>query len=364
MNPAERAELPTPTDSQPGRSLRPVSVASAVMGLNSNVSVRGVVYHIQTEDLGLRSAQVVTHVFVDGGQVVKVARVDYARHLDKPGLRVALPKVMKAHHALVARKLASGELDSVAVHVSMAAPVRASSSVSLVPPPTLPSPQLEPSSLRRLPTISRESLVELAQQVPVGPKSIPPIVVENEEDEECPPSRVVSRAELMARTDLNPVSSSPAASTPASPEAASPESATPARPTTPAAKVWNQLVEAARRDRGREAWVKGVRGATGADEARSGVAPSRPRTPTPPASRVTSSGGSPSSEVARASLGSLSDAPIPGSATDFHRQGIALLKGGEKVEALVCLSRAVQLDPTNSRFHRSLRHCLDAFDSD
>src|SRR5512145_3374765 len=95
-----RAELP---------AMEPLLNRPGVMGLNSNVTARGTSYHIQTEDLGPRTPQVVTHVFVEGGHVIKVVRLDYAHHLDKPNLRLLLPKVMKAHHASIVAKVLRGD---------------------------------------------------------------------------------------------------------------------------------------------------------------------------------------------------------------------------------------------------------------
>lgn len=96
---------------EPERSSTPNGTTA--IGINHNVAVRGAVFHIQTEDLGPALAQVVTHVFAEGGQVVKVARLDYSRHLDSPNLSSALPKVVRAHHQAVTRKLLAGALDSL-----------------------------------------------------------------------------------------------------------------------------------------------------------------------------------------------------------------------------------------------------------
>jgi hypothetical protein len=83
------------------------------MGMNHNLEVDGVAFHVQTEDLGPRVPQIVTHVFREGGQVIKVARLDYSKHLANPNLSRALPKVIRAHHQAVTRKLVAGELDSL-----------------------------------------------------------------------------------------------------------------------------------------------------------------------------------------------------------------------------------------------------------
>ena len=84
-----------------------------VMGTNSNVSVDGVVFHIQTEDLGPKFPQIVTHIFAEGGHVIKVVRFDYACHAGKPNLHLLLPKVLMAHHANIVTKVKRGALNEI-----------------------------------------------------------------------------------------------------------------------------------------------------------------------------------------------------------------------------------------------------------
>ena len=42
-----------------------------LLGFNNNVRHRGRVFHIQTEDSGIRHARIVTHLFADGGRIVR-----------------------------------------------------------------------------------------------------------------------------------------------------------------------------------------------------------------------------------------------------------------------------------------------------
>jgi hypothetical protein len=75
------------------------------MGINSNLEAGGHELHVQTEDLGLEQACIVTHVFAEDGQVLWVARFDYSRHLGGANLRMSLPKVMHAHHLAVIQRV-------------------------------------------------------------------------------------------------------------------------------------------------------------------------------------------------------------------------------------------------------------------
>jgi predicted Zn-dependent protease len=43
----------------------------AQMGFNNNIKFRDQVFHVQTEDSGLDQPHIITHLFADGGRVVK-----------------------------------------------------------------------------------------------------------------------------------------------------------------------------------------------------------------------------------------------------------------------------------------------------
>jgi hypothetical protein len=78
---------------------------SVVPGLNSNIQVNDQSLHVQTEDLGRGRAVIVSHVFSSSGQVVRVVRFDYAKHVDHPNLRSILPRALQVQHVAVIRKL-------------------------------------------------------------------------------------------------------------------------------------------------------------------------------------------------------------------------------------------------------------------
>jgi hypothetical protein len=121
------------------------------MGINSNVVVDGVTFHVQSEDLGPRVPQLITHVFREGGTVVKVAKLDYSNHLTKPNLNTVLSRVMKAHHVKVLRKLQRGRMDSIPPSVIMR-----------------PTTEEEDARLFTEPSIPNNPLPELPSQVHVS----------------------------------------------------------------------------------------------------------------------------------------------------------------------------------------------------
>jgi hypothetical protein len=79
------------------------------MGLNSNPSRDGVEYHVQTEDLPLKS-KIRTQIFVDGGVVIFTDHYEYREHLDKVDLGIRLIKVMRACHQRVVAGVQNGTL--------------------------------------------------------------------------------------------------------------------------------------------------------------------------------------------------------------------------------------------------------------
>ena len=88
-------------------------VPPPVLGFNNNVRHRGRVFHIQTEDSGAKSPRIVTHLFADGGRIIKTARIDYSEHVGGVDLAQTVRQLMKAQHKAMFSVLKSGELDAL-----------------------------------------------------------------------------------------------------------------------------------------------------------------------------------------------------------------------------------------------------------
>ncbi len=87
-------------------------VPPPVLGFNNNVRHRGRIFHIQTEDSGVRFARIVTHLFADGGRIIKTARTDYAEHVEKTDVAKVVRALMKEQHRAMFTALRAGELDA------------------------------------------------------------------------------------------------------------------------------------------------------------------------------------------------------------------------------------------------------------
>jgi len=110
---------------------------SPVAGFNTNVAYRGSVFHLQTEDSGAKNPRIVTHLFGDGGRILRTLRIDYKEHLGRPDLQVFVRSLMRAQHKNLFLSLRAGELDTLieqACGPFLQSPPRQSSSQLSLPP--------------------------------------------------------------------------------------------------------------------------------------------------------------------------------------------------------------------------------------
>lgn len=120
-------------------------VPPPLLGFNNNVRHRGRIFHIQTEDSGMKNPRLVTHLFADGGRIIKTTRTDYAEHVARPDMQAFVRGLMKEQHKNMFTALRLGELDTLledtcgpfeqALQVIRKAP--ASSGVMSAPPESL-----------------------------------------------------------------------------------------------------------------------------------------------------------------------------------------------------------------------------------
>ena len=88
-----------------------------LLGFNNNVRHRGRIFHIQTEDSGVKFPRIVTHLFADGGRIVKTSRTDYTEHLEKPDMAAVVRGMMKEQHKGMFAALRAGDMDPLLENV-------------------------------------------------------------------------------------------------------------------------------------------------------------------------------------------------------------------------------------------------------
>ncbi|HSY21204.1 MAG TPA: hypothetical protein VK841_03770 [Polyangiaceae bacterium] len=88
--------------------------ASPLLGYNNNVRHKGRVFHIQTEDSGAKYGHVITHLFMDGGRILKSVKSSYAEHVGTERMAEVVRDLMKKQHKAMAVSLREGTFDRIA----------------------------------------------------------------------------------------------------------------------------------------------------------------------------------------------------------------------------------------------------------
>src|SRR3954469_16492452 len=83
-----------------------VGKRSPILGYNHNVRYRGLVFHVQTEDSGLQSPHLFTHMFY-GGVIVATRKPVY----DVGAVEDVIKNLMQAQHKAVLKELKRGGFD-------------------------------------------------------------------------------------------------------------------------------------------------------------------------------------------------------------------------------------------------------------
>ena len=141
------------------------NVPPPLLGFNNNVRHRGRIFHIQTEDSGLKSPRVVTHLFADGGRIIKTTRTDYAEHVSRPDVQAFVRSLMKEQHKGMFTALRQGELDTLleAACGAFEQPLQVSSKA---PPPELVSAAPPPGFVSAAPSALLTASVQPTVRAP------------------------------------------------------------------------------------------------------------------------------------------------------------------------------------------------------
>ncbi|WP_437731921.1 hypothetical protein [Sorangium sp. So ce1335] len=68
-------------------------------------------FHIQTEDSGIRHPHIITHLFADGGRILKTTKTSYAEHVGQASLAETVRGMMKEQHKAMFIALRDGHFD-------------------------------------------------------------------------------------------------------------------------------------------------------------------------------------------------------------------------------------------------------------
>jgi hypothetical protein len=152
---------------------------SPLLGYNNNVRHKNRTFHIQTEDSGVKHPHIITHLFMDGGRILKSVKKSYAEHIGAGDMADTVRQLMKEQHKSMFIALRDGQFDPLidgALGGTTTPPEakEAKRGKSQRPPPveakhkTIPAPA--PDDL--VPSTERESLPRLASDLPPPPANL------------------------------------------------------------------------------------------------------------------------------------------------------------------------------------------------
>jgi hypothetical protein len=95
------------------REMAQPSFNRAQVGFNNNVKYKEHVYHIQTEDSGLNKPHIITHLFADGGRVIKSHKRLYADQVERPDVALYVRALMKGQQMEMIISLRDGKFDLI-----------------------------------------------------------------------------------------------------------------------------------------------------------------------------------------------------------------------------------------------------------
>jgi hypothetical protein len=161
--------------------------SSPLVGFNNNVKHHGRIFHVQTEDSGVKRPHIVTHLFADGGRIIKSTRTDYSEHLGRADLHATIRRLMKEQHKAMFIALRDGQLNETIEKVLGPGAVgNATTEEDIVEAPA--SPRTPPGARRSKP----------APTLPHVPATHP----KAQEDAEPPSAPVTQRRAAPTLTDL------------------------------------------------------------------------------------------------------------------------------------------------------------------
>jgi hypothetical protein len=95
------------------REMAQPSFNRAQVGFNNNVKYNEHVYHIQTEDSGLNKPHIITHLFADGGRIIKSHKRSYAPEVQRPDIALHVRGLMKGQQMEMIIALRDGKFDAI-----------------------------------------------------------------------------------------------------------------------------------------------------------------------------------------------------------------------------------------------------------
>lgn len=147
---------------------------SPLVGFNNNVKHKGRVFHIQTEDSGIKHPHIITHLFADGGRILKTTKTSYAEHIGAVAMTDTVRAMMQEQHKAMFIALRDGQFDQL-IDEAGGRSATTPSAAKPAPAPAKPTPVADkpaPVADRPAPSFGGARLGAPAKSDPTPPPSM------------------------------------------------------------------------------------------------------------------------------------------------------------------------------------------------
>ncbi len=148
-----------------------------VVGFNHNFQYKSVTYHIQTEDGGLGSPNIITLLY-HGGTILASRKTSYADITKADQLEKVVEDLMKEQHKGMLRSLKNGEFDDVIARYQARTGKKAAPAEAPAPKAAVPETPVDPAKVETEPVEAtrspRETAVLAPKQAAPQPKQAAP----------------------------------------------------------------------------------------------------------------------------------------------------------------------------------------------
>jgi predicted transcriptional regulator len=79
-----------------------------LLGFNTNIPYNGNLYHIQTEDKGLKNPKIITCIYLKG-KIITSKKISYANIVRQPDCKIRVKKLMARQHIKMMKDLLEGK---------------------------------------------------------------------------------------------------------------------------------------------------------------------------------------------------------------------------------------------------------------
>ncbi len=149
---------------------------SPQLGFNNNVRHKGRVFHIQTEDSGAKHPHIITHLFADGGRILKSTKTSYAEFLEEAELAKKVRSLMQDQHKAMFIALRAGKFDHLIGDVPTEAAAHGKPAEEEKPAPTIRETSIEAATSvaasEAIPPAATVQFAGEAMRLPTIPSSL------------------------------------------------------------------------------------------------------------------------------------------------------------------------------------------------